>query len=105
MARVVTRFYVFGILLVASTIYLPHPGPASATGLAALAIVAAGIVFFILKFPWDSFEPRIFTLTHLLSSSIALFGLTVSVLYAAKGSSLHSSLLLSYVQLAPRRVS
>lgn len=68
MARVAARFYFFSILLVASTIYLPHQGhlkPYNLIVLAALTFAAAVVLRLI---PWDNYQPRAFTLTHLFMS-------------------------------------
>src|SRR5574341_1062282 len=75
MARVATRFYFFSILLVASTIYLPHKGTAGPYVLLVLAAIAAGMMVVLSTFPWDKHEPRLFTLTYLLSSSVLLAAL------------------------------
>ena len=75
MARVATRFYFFSILLVASTIYLPHKGTAGPYGLLVLAAIAAGMMVVLSTVPWDKHEPRLFTLTYLLSSSLLLAAL------------------------------
>lgn len=69
MARVAERFYFFGIILVASTIYLPHQITSQPLWLFALASLAVGMIFFLHLFSWDAYEPRVFTLAHLLSSS------------------------------------
>jgi K+-sensing histidine kinase KdpD len=69
MARVAVRFYFFSILLVVSTIYLPHSAAAKPYGLSVLALLAVSMIIFLFNFPWDKYEPRVFTLSHLLSSS------------------------------------
>src|SRR3989304_7843941 len=69
MARVAERFYIFGIILVASTIYLPHQVTFQPVWLMSLAVLAVGMMIFLHAFPWDAYEPRVFTLAHLFSSS------------------------------------
>jgi signal transduction histidine kinase len=69
MARVAMRFYIFSLLLVGSTIYLPHPVSASLSGLIATALLALGMAVVLHFFPWDAFEPRVFTIVHVLSSA------------------------------------
>jgi K+-sensing histidine kinase KdpD len=76
MARVGARFYFFSILLVVCTIYLPHPISAGATGLIILALLTMGTMILLHLIPWDTFEPRVFTLAYTLSSS-ALVALLV----------------------------
>jgi GAF domain-containing protein len=75
MARVATRFYFFSILLVASTIYLPHKGTPGPYNILVLAAIAAGMMIVLSTFPWDKHEPRVFTLTYLFSSSLLLAAL------------------------------
>lgn len=77
MARVAERFYLFGILLVASTIYLPHRGVASPVQLLALAGLTVAAVALLHVIPWDNYRPRLFTLFHVLTSS-SLLALLVS---------------------------
>jgi hypothetical protein len=72
MARVATRFYFFSILLVAATVYLPQRTSPNAYGLLVLGLFAAGMIVFLSLFPWDRYEPRVFSLTHLLASSVML---------------------------------
>src|SRR4030067_2434100 len=69
MARVAVRFYFFSVLLVVSPIFLPPSAAAKPYGLAVLALLAVSMVIFLFIFPWDKYEPRVFTLSHLLSSS------------------------------------
>ena len=72
MARVASRFFFFSILLVGSTIYLPHEVEPGRFGLVLLAVFAVSMIVFLRLFPWDQYEPRVFTLTHLLTSGIML---------------------------------
>jgi len=72
MARVATRFYFFSMLLVVATVYLPHKASPNAYGLTVLGLLAAGMIVFLSLFPWDRYEPRVFSLTHLLASSIMM---------------------------------
>ncbi len=72
MARVASRFYFFSMLLVASTIYLPHRVALNTYGLIFLALLASATMTFLLSFPWDNYEPRVFALFHILSSSLLM---------------------------------
>lgn len=72
MARVASRFYFFSMLLVASTIYLPHRVALNTYGLIFLALLASGSMTFLSLFPWDKYEPRVFALFHILSSSLLM---------------------------------
>jgi len=72
MARVGFRFYSISILLVASTVYLPHKSLHNPYGLAGLAVIAAVNMVFLALFPWGRHEPRVFTLAYLSSSSVLL---------------------------------
>jgi hypothetical protein len=72
MARVAERFYLFSILLVGSTIYLPHPTAIQPFRLFVLAFLTVGMVVVLRFFPWDKYEPRVFTLSYLFSSSFLL---------------------------------
>ncbi len=72
MARVAERFYFFTILLVGATIYLPHEALSRPLYLYLLALVSVGMIIFLRFFPWDRYEPRVFTLAHLISSSLLL---------------------------------
>ena len=78
MARVGARFYFFSILVVGSTVFLPHPVAPSRPGLAILTALAVALIVFLHLFPWDRYEPRLFTLTYTLSSAI-LIALLVSM--------------------------
>jgi hypothetical protein len=81
MARVASRFYFFSILLVASTIYLPHKVTPNTYGLIALAFLAFGTLVFLSYFPWDEHEPRVFTLFYTITSSL----LTAILIYCTGG--------------------
>lgn len=72
MARVATRFYLFGALLVVSTIYLPHRAPHNVYGLAALAVLAVLTTVLLSVFPWDKFKVTTFTSVNVLTSSIIM---------------------------------
>ncbi len=72
MARVAVRFYFFSILLVASTIYLPHAVAVRPYGLSVVAALSVSMIIVLSVFPWDKYEPRVFTLTHLFSSSFIM---------------------------------
>ena len=85
MARVAARFFFFSILLVGSTIYLPHEVAPGRFGLIVLALLTAGMIVFLHRFPWDRFEPRVFTLVHLLTSC-SLLSLLVFVTGGARSS-------------------
>gem|GEM_PF-3559342 len=76
MARVATRFYFFSFLLVASTIYLPQKGISGPLSLLVLAALTIAVMAFFSLFPWDDYQPRVLTLTYLLSS-ITLLSLLV----------------------------
>ena len=69
MARVALRFYFFSILVVASTIYLPHAVAAKPYALSLLVVLSVSMTIFLHLFPWDKYEPRVFTISHLFSSS------------------------------------
>lgn len=81
MARVASRFYFFGILLVASTVYLPHKTAHGVSGLITVAIFAAIMIAVLELFPWNRFVPRTFTLIHLFCSSL----LTALLIYFTGG--------------------
>ncbi|HAK61255.1 MAG TPA: hypothetical protein DCO77_12895 [Nitrospiraceae bacterium] len=85
MARVAARFFFFSILLVGSTIYLPHEVAPGRFGLIALTLFTVGMIVFLHLFPWDRFEPRVFTLVHLLTSC-SLLSLLVFVTGGARSS-------------------
>lgn len=72
MARVAERFFFFSILLVGATAYLPHPVRAGLAWLLVLAALAVGMIIFLHLFPWDRYEPRVFTLSYLFSSSLLM---------------------------------
>jgi len=69
MARVATRFYLFGALLVASTIYLPHRAPHHVIGLISLAVLSLLMIGLLSRFPWNMYGTYVFTATHVLASS------------------------------------
>ncbi len=72
MARVAVRFYFFSLLLVASTVYLPQQGEVQPIQLIILAALTAGAALALHLIPWDNYEPRAFTLSHLFASCILL---------------------------------
>jgi hypothetical protein len=98
MARVAERFYIFGIILVASTIYLPHQVTFQPVWLMSLAVLAVGMMIFLHAFPWDAYEPRVFTLAHLFSSSslVALLVLFSGGLQSSYGLLFFLIILFSY---------
>lgn len=72
MARVGARFYFFSILVVGSTIYLPHPVSPGPVGLAILAFISVSMIFLLHFFPWDRYQPRLFTFSYTLSSAMLM---------------------------------
>ena len=80
MARVAARFYIFTILLVACTFFLPHPVVIRTLPLLVLGLLAVIMIIILYLVPWDRFEPRVFTVFHLLSGSTLL-----SILVAVSG--------------------
>lgn len=81
MARVASRFYLAGILLVAATILLPHKTEQGTRWLILIAFLAAGMIAFLVLFSWDKYLPRVFTITNLLSSCF----LTAALVYFTGG--------------------
>lgn len=72
MARVASRFYFFSILLVASTVFLPHQGLFKPVSLIFLAVLTVSAAVAIRLVPWDDYPPRVFTLAHLFTSCTLL---------------------------------
>jgi hypothetical protein len=90
MARVASRFYLFGILLVGSTFYLHHGTDGFRAGLAILAVPASGMAALLYYFPWDRFPHRVFTFVHVIIGA-ALTAVLISFTGGA-----HSSYYLLY---------
>src|SRR3989304_2298199 len=68
-AGVAFRFYFFSLLLVLPPIFPPPSSTTKPYGLAVVALLALSMVVFLYNFSWDKYEPRVFTLVHLFSSS------------------------------------
>ncbi len=81
MARVGARFYFFSILLVGSTLFLPHPASPNRLALILLTAFAVGLIVFFHRFSWDKLEPRVFTISFTLLSS----ALMASLVYMTGG--------------------
>lgn len=72
MARVASRFYFFGVLLVASTIYLPLKSAPHGKELPVPALFAAASIAVLLAFPWDTFRQQALTLFHIFAGSLLM---------------------------------
>ena len=72
MARVAERFYFFSILVVGCTIYLQPAHIIQTAYLIALGALTVGTIVALHLFPWDKYEPRVFTLSYLFSSCFLL---------------------------------
>lgn len=77
MARVAERFYFFSILLVATTFSLHQQGTVHLALLISLGVAALGAIVFFRLFPWDKYQPRVFTVAHVFTGS-ALLALLVA---------------------------
>ncbi len=71
-ARTALRFYSICLLLVSSTIYLPHKESLNTSGLVVLAFLAGGVMAVLAYFPWDRFEQRSFILFYAIATALLM---------------------------------
>ncbi len=71
-ARTALRFYFICLLLVSSTIYLPHRAPLNISGLVVLAFLTGGVMAILAYFPWNRVEKRKLTVFYAIATALLM---------------------------------